>query len=414
MNAAAHGRRILLELWRAAVAAVHGRRVVARALRAEPALAARHVVAIGKAAAAMLRGALDVLGDDVAQALLITKPGHVTPFLRPPAHTTVLEAGHPQPDARSLAAGQALLTFLAQVPVGAPVLFLISGGASSLVEVLRPGVTLAVWQRANAWLLGSGLDITQVNAVRKQLSMIKGGGLRASLQGRPASLLFISDVLNNDPATVGSGLLTPGPVALEEATRDRLPAWLAQVMARRDPVNGAAAGAEPTLRRVADLPRALAAAAQHAQAMGYPVHNHGEALTGDAQGVGTRLAAEVLTGPAGLHLWGGETTVRLPPVPGRGGRNQSLALAAALPLAGQAAVLLAAGSDGSDGPTADAGAVVDGASIARGSAAGLDARRCLAYADAGTFLAAAGDLVRTGPTGTNVCDLIFAWRPVQQ
>ncbi|MEW6729609.1 MAG: MOFRL family protein, partial [Pseudomonadota bacterium] len=155
---------------------------------------------------------------------------------------------------------------------------------------------------------------------------------------------------------------------------------------------------------------ALDGAEQAAMGLGVPIHRHAEFLQGDAAEVGERLARWLRgAAPPGLHLWGGETTVRLPPVPGRGGRNQHLALSAALALDGTTGItLLAAGSDGTDGPTADAGGCVDGTTAALIRAAGVDPVRALGAADSGTALAAAQALVRLGPTGTNVMDFVLA------
>jgi hydroxypyruvate reductase len=144
-------------------------------------------------------------------------------------------------------------------------------------------------------------------------------------------------------------------------------------------------------------------------ALGYPASVHERLIQGDALQAGGRLADWLARqAPAGIHIWGGETTVTLPPQPGRGGRNQSLALAAAIRLAGNDQVaMLAAGTDGTDGPGQDAGGLVDGSSLARGAERGLDAQTSLEAADAGHFLHAAGDLLYTGPTGTNVMDLVL-------
>jgi glycerate 2-kinase len=142
-----------------------------------------------------------------------------------------------------------------------------------------------------------------------------------------------------------------------------------------------------------------------------PVQVHEPFVDGPAGPAGRRLARALLGGPPGLHIWGGETTVVLPDSPGRGGRNQHLALAAAIELSGRPDVLLlSAGTDGTDGPTDDAGALVDGATLERARDAGLTAAASLARADSGTLLEASGDLIRTGPTGTNVMDLILGWR----
>jgi hydroxypyruvate reductase len=164
----------------------------------------------------------------------------------------------------------------------------------------------------------------------------------------------------------------------------------------------------PSLQILADNRRARRAALAHARALGYAVHEPAELLAGDAAAAGRRLAAILLEGPPGVTIWGGETTVRLPPAPGVGGRNQHLALAAAGVLAGSdSCYLLAAGTDGSDGPTEDAGALVDGCTLQRASLEGFDAESSLAAANAGPLLEASGDLIATGPTGTNVMDLVI-------
>ena len=399
-------RDAVLHIAQAALAAVQGQTRVAEFLRATPLPEAVQLIAIGKAAASMATGACDVLGERVVRGLIVTKTGHGDVALERRPGFQCLETGHPQPDARSLTAGAALLAFIATAPATAPLLFLISGGASSLVEVLPDGITLDDLQRTNAWLLGSGLDIAAMNTVRKALSAIKGGRLLAHLQGRPAQVLLISDVRGDDPAVIGSGLLAADSAAphLEDLA---LPPWLAQ-LCRQAPSHRDAVPANVEMHVIARLTDAKRAAAREAMALGYSVFDYDEFIDGAASAVGQRLAQSLVHAAPGVHIWGGETTVQLPPQPGRGGRNQSLALAAALALQGHDDVLLLAlGSDGSDGPTEDAGALVDGGTIARGELAGLDARHCLANADAGSFLEQSGDLVHTGPTGTNVMDLMI-------
>lgn len=393
-------RRDLLAVYAAALQRVDGRVAVRRQLAGECATDTA-LVAIGKAAEAMAGGALDALGGAVAAGLVVTKQGYAAGQL--PAGIQVLEAGHPVPDATSLAAGRALLDFLEAQPPARRLLFLISGGASSLVEVPPPGVTLDLLQRANAWLLASGLAIDTVNAVRRRLSAIKGGGLLRWIGGRTATCLLISDVPGDDPAVIGSGpLVRPHTVALPSG----LPDWLARAGVEPEPVEG---GAGCALAIVARLDDALAAAAQAGARLGYPVHRHVDFLHGDAGEVGLRLGRCLCDAPAGLHLWGGETTMHLPGRPGRGGRSQHLALAAATAIAGRDDVALLAGAtDGSDGPGEDAGGLVDGGTVARGALDGLDAASCLRGADSGRLLDAAGDLIQTGPTGTNVMDLVLA------
>lgn len=398
----------LLTIYHAALQAVHGRTTVRQMLQRHDMSGDVCVVAIGKAASAMFLGAADVVQRQIAKALVITKHGYADAEVTAKG-ACLIEAGHPTPDQQSLDAGQVLLNFIHTAPADAALLFLISGGASSLVEVLPEGVTLADLQRVNQWLLGSGLDIHAMNLVRKSLSLIKGGRLARELGRRSARALLISDVPGDDPATIGSGLLAPERFIATTATVE-LPAWISTLMASgvAAPLADDAIFKNITIEIVATLADAKQAAAACGRKLGYEVYEHAGILGGDAVLVARQLAAALLDGPIGLHVWGGETTLQLPPAPGCGGRNQHLALVAATELSGCANVLfLAAGSDGSDGPTDAAGGLVDGATVARGQVVGFDVNDVLARADAGTLLAASGDLVRTGPTGTNVMDLIL-------
>lgn len=397
--------QILRALLDAALAAVNGRALVADDLRRRDALLGS-IVAIGKAASAMLEGALDVLPD--VQALLITKDGHVSPVLRHRAGMELIEAGHPLPDARSLEAGWRLLAFIAATPMDRPLLFLLSGGASSLVEVLPEGVSLEDWQRVNAWLLGSGLDIHSMNALRKRLSCIKGGRLLEHLGGRRALVLMISDVPGDEPASIGSGLLSP---CVDVSLPENLPDWMRDLLDAAPPMPSLhdSRWSSVEARILAGNATALDGAVRAALCLGVPIHRHDEFLRGDAAKTGARLARELIHGALGVHLWGGEITVNLPEHPGRGGRNQHLALSAALALEGQAGVtLLAAGTDGTDGATQDAGACVDGGTVSAMRAQGIAPEDALRWADSGTALAAVDALIRTGPTGTNVMDVALA------
>lgn len=394
-------RRLLLTVFNTALQRVEGEAAVATALADDcPAEAA--LLAVGKAADAMARAAAARLGDGLRKGLIVTKYQHGEAARWADGPVRLLESAHPVPDANSLAAGQAVAEFVSGLPAGLPLLCLISGGASALVELPRPGIDLALLQRANGWLLGSGLDIHAINRVRQGLSQLKGGGLLALCGERPVTGLYISDVAGDDPAVIGSGLLGPAPRAALPAG---LPDWLATAL---QPVPGDEPEAQVTRRIVASLAHALDAAAAAGGQLGLAVHRQTE-LEGEAGTAARAIVQSLVDGPAGLYLWGGETTVTLPPQPGRGGRNQQLALAAAVALAGRDDIhLLAAGTDGSDGPTGDAGALVDGGTVARGALHGFDAADCLARADAGSLLDASGDLVHTGPTGTNVTDLVIA------
>jgi hydroxypyruvate reductase len=395
----------LLGAYAAALAAVDGHRVVAQRLRREPLSGPVYVIALGKAAEAMASGALDVLGDRIAGAFLVAKTsGHSLPW---PVHT----GGHPVPDERSLDAGRALDDFLATIPADSTVLVLLSGGASSLIEQLPKGITLSDLQRVNEWLLASGLDIHAMNRVRRRLSRLKGGQLAARLAGHRVLGLVISDVPGDDLRSIASGPLTaPGA---GDAPPAGLPAFVEEILARAPAT--APGGLSPMdlrVERVAGNEDARRAAVEWAVGQGQPAHLESRLITGDAADAGLRLAKVLLESPPGvLHAWGGEATVRLPAQPGRGGRAQHLALSAARVLSGHEEVyLLAAGSDGSDGPGEDAGALVDGGTLARGEPLAGSATEALARADAGTFLEVSGDLIQTGPTGTNVMDLMLGWR----
>lgn len=382
-----------------------GQSCVRRQLLARPMPGRVWAVAIGKAAAAMLAGAWQSLNDGLERALLVTKPGHAAGVW--PVSCEVIEAGHPVPDAASLHAGQRLLELLTDAPPDVQFLFLISGGASSLVEVLPEGMTLEDVRRVNTWLLASGWPIGRMNALRRRLSRIKGGRLLDHLQGRKVRALLISDVPGDDPAVIGSGLLFPAPDR-ESVDPGGVPGWLRAWLEKA--VEPARTGTRVQVEAevVARLDQALDAAAAHAGSLGYAVHRETVRLDGDAVEAGRRIATILIAGAPGIYLWGGETTVQLPEQPGQGGRCQQLALAAAEVLAGHTGIaLLAAGTDGSDGPGDAAGACVDGVTIARGSLEGLNASTALRQADAGRFLAAAGDLIDTGPTGTNVTDVVI-------
>jgi len=385
VNAAAQprDRALLLDCFSAALRAVDGRARVRAALAdgsaGLPPDARRVVVlAVGKAASRMALGASDALGARMARALVITKSDHVDQELRRLGGVTVIESAHPVPDARSLVAGAQLLAWVEALAPGEWPLFLVSGGASSLVEVLPADVALDQLAGLNRRLLAEGVAIGAINAQRRALSRIKGGALIERLQGRAGCALFMSDVPGDDPAVIGSGLAGP-------AARDRL-------------------------RRIviANVEDAMAAAADRAREAGLRVQIGEARFADDAARLGARFAGALATRAANVFVWGGESTVELPPAPGRGGRNQQLALAAARGLHGRSGLtLLAAGTDGTDGPTIDAGAIVDGGTWQRIRDAGLDGEACLARADAGTALEAAGDLLHTGATGANVGDLVI-------
>jgi len=395
---------------------IRGDILVARELQRKP-LKSNQIIlmASGKAAASMTGGAVQVLGDRIVDARVITKAGHCH-GLEQDTGIRCLEAGHPLPDEHSLAAGEELVEWLSNIPGEVSLLVLTSGGSSALVEVLPQASTLEDLLRLNQWLLGSGLDIRAMNYIRQSVSCIKGGGLLACVPSTVSiEHLILSDVPGNDPAIVGSGLFVATPAPDIEKEHRTLPDWIqamqqAAVACRAFQAEKRLFSRRITHRIIGSNTMACQRVAEIAAKMGMGVHLHAQPLEGEAAGQGQVIAYYLREqAEAGLHIWGGETTVVLPVQPGRGGRNQHLALAAALELAGTTGIsLLAAGTDGSDGPTEDAGAIVDGDTLRRGEAEGLDARLALQQANAGYFLEAAGDLVSTGVTGTNVMDIVLA------
>ena len=255
-----------------------------------------------------------------------------------------------------------------------------------------------------------------MNLVRKSVSRIKAGGLLGYLADRPVRQLAISDVPGDRPGVIGSGLLTPEPDLARRAGHLELPEWLADWVRRGlaertnadKPVPATTPGLSPAMELVATLASAKNAALEAARREGLPARLHATFIQGDAAQCGRTLARTLIDSAPGLQIWGGETTVRLPESPGRGGRNQHLALAAAVEMSGRDdCLLLSVGTDGTDGPTDDAGALVDGGTLDRARLAGIDALDCLNRADSGSLLEASGDLIDTGPTGTNVMDLIL-------
>jgi hydroxypyruvate reductase len=403
----------LRDIYEAAIAAVHGRHCVRAALHGIELDAPVQLVAIGKAACAMTQGALDALDGRIHQALVITKYGHVKPALGTHPRLTVLEAGHPIPDRRSLDASAHLLKFLGEASADTTFIFLISGGASALVEVLPTGFNAADLARANQWLQASGLPIAAMNHLRKQWSCIKGGRLVRHLNGRRTLNLLISDVPDDCAGDIGSGLLVPDAADRVAAPLGALPPWLVALTASATsaPVPDGKEAACVETHLVATAAMAQRAALAAARRLDYEVGAQTGQLAGDAAAEGRRLARWLMGARPGIYIWSGETTVILPEHPGRGGRNQHLALAAADEMAGcPGLLLLAVATDGGDGPGDVAGALVDGGTVARGAVAGLSSGSALKAADSGRFLDAAGALIRTGPTGTNVMDLVIGLR----
>jgi glycerate 2-kinase len=377
------------------------------------------LLAVGKAATAMAAGAVRSLGDRVVRSLVI---GPVDVPLDSRLH--FVRGDHPVPGAGSERAGRGALALAASARDCAALLVLVSGGASALMAVPADGLTLADKQQATDALLRSGVTIHELNTVRKHLSAIKGGRLAAA-SPVPVFTLAISDVVGDDPAVIGSGPTAPDPTTFADALaivrrsggRAR---FCEAVVAHLE--RGAAGSSGPAetpkaadgtiahshWRLVGGRRDAMAAAGEEARRRGYRIHILDEPVVGEARVAATRWVEQLPQVDSPLCvISSGETTVRVLGE-GQGGRNQEFALAAAEPLARwrRPAVLASVGTDGVDGPTDAAGAIARHDSLARARAAGLaPAEVYLASNNSYRFFDPLGDLIRTGPSGTNVGDL---------
>jgi glycerate 2-kinase len=392
----------------------HGLRIGTQVLPLRPG-AGVWVVAVGKAAPAMAAALVQRM--DPARlrgGVVVAKHAPVGSMSTRAGPLPVVLGAHPLPDARSEAAGRAVLDVLARVRPDDVVVVALSGGASSLMVEPAPGLVLDDLRALGEALLHSGAPIEDVNMVRKALDSLKGGGLlRAAAPARVATLV-LSDVVDAPLHVVGSGptLSDPSGRAAARAVLARhgivAPLAVQQWLARDD--DAPATLVDGVVVELASNATAVEAALAAARAEGWQVQRE-PTLRGEAREQGRALAARLRAlrpGHATLLVAGGETTVTVRGG-GHGGRNQELALAAMLELDGATGrTLLAMGTDGEDGPTDAAGAVVDGSSAARARALGLDPAQHLLDNDAYPVFDALGDLLRIGPTGTNVCDLVLA------
>jgi hydroxypyruvate reductase len=378
------------------------------------------LVAFGKAAAGMARGALGVLGDRIERGLIV-HPHGLDPSVNWPRTFRVIGAAHPVPDAGSLAAGAAVAGMLADTRAGDVVLVLISGGGSALLESPQPGISLEELQGITRALQRSGADIVELNTVRRALSTLKGGGLARLAAPARVIALMLSDVMGDRPEAIASGPTTPSPTGPADALRILEARGLgadyrnACETLRRIP---APSGPPPDAWHVIAGSNRLAAEAAGAAAerLGFRSLMMTQYLQGEAREAGRVIGGIARTvreagrpaPPPLCMVFGGETTVTVRGE-GRGGRNHEVALGAALALDGAERVaLLAFGTDGVDGASDAAGARITGDTLRRAAAQGLSAEAVLAANDTDPFFRALGDQVRTGPTGTNVNDLAIA------
>lgn len=364
------------------------------------------LLAIGKAAPAMARAAQVSIGD--CKTIIVSHDVDAAEF--PGAQ--VFTASHPVPDQRSIAAAKAIENAVSALGACDHILALISGGASALVCAPVAGISLADKVAVNRLLLGAGLDISAMNLVRQNLSRIKGGGLLRMATPATVRALILSDVIGNDLRVVASGP-TLAPIGTRSQAKavlkdaglwQEIPATVRDHLSLDDIENVPAPRSENHL--IGSNEHSVAAMA--AVAPGAVIH--AAPLEGDV-GDATKIVADK---GAGVHLFGGETTVRLTGQ-GLGGRNQELALRVAIEAEKNDWrddwVFLSGGTDGRDGPTDAAGGLVDAGTLSRMRAAGINPGDCLGNNDSYHGLKASGDLLMTGATGTNVADLQVLMRP---
>src|SRR6266849_8321520 len=428
-------RADLMRIFAAAVSAVAPRRVIAAAfdgqlpeMRAIPEMLEKarrvYLLAAGKAAMGMALEMQERIGANFHDAFVIApRPLSEEPSGKQRRVFRIMPAAHPAPDESSEAAGRAALEFVGKAERDDLVVFLLSGGASALIAVPAEGLTFADKVTVTTTLMNTGASIRELNTVRRHLSGIKGGRLLQSSNANFLTLI-LSDVPGNDLATIGSGPTAADPTTYSDAiaVMKRRGLWGRAPESVRDHLERGAAGefdetlkpGDPVMARVKNLivgdnGAAIAAAVETAIALGYAVER-GRELNGEANDVGRALAAHLATIERAriCVIAGGEPVVTVKGS-GKGGRAQQCALAMALELAriaaGRRIAAIFAGTDGVDGPTDAAGAIVTPLTVERGSEAGLDAQAALERNDSYTFFKALGDLVIIGPTGTNVADI---------
>lgn len=378
------------------------------------------VVGMGKAAAWMAAAVEGILGERVAGGLVVTADGYRVPTRR----VDVVEAGHPIPDERGLAAARRTVALVDDARHEDLVIVLVSGGGSALLPLPADGLSLDDLAQVNGLLLRSGAAIHEMNAVRKHLSQVKGGQLARWAAPAQVLSLILSDVPGDALDVIASGPTVPDPTTFSDAERvlrdyglwDKVPLSVRRHIAAgaRGHLPETPKAGDPLFARVENVlvgtgTMAADAAVKEGRMLGYQSVILTASMAGEAREVGKAMAGLACQGArAGspvLYVAAGETTVTVRG-DGKGGRNQELALAAAVGIAGVPGVVVCAlGTDGRDGPTDAAGAMVDGGTIARMRAYGFDPETVLRNNDAYPALAAAGDLLVTGPTGTNVGDL---------
>ncbi len=385
-----------------------------------------YLAAIGKAAVPMAHAAAEILGASLKEGAVIFK--HFPKNEKKKKNLRYIQASHPVPDERSLAAGKHLLHLMAKATAKDLVIFLISGGGSALITVPPNGIDLRDMQMLTDFLLQSGARIDEINTVRRALDQVKGGGLaRAAAPAKTISLL-LSDVIDSPPAAIASGPTVPNPTSKSDAfavlEKYALSAKISPKILdflQKDEVSRFANFRQENFLVIGDNRISALAARLQAEKEGFSARVLTTSLQGEAAEIGKKLGeclrnddfsaygASNISPPYCL-IFGGETTVTLNAVAGRGGRNQELALAALKSLDGvKNRLLVTLATDGEDGPTDAAGAIICSETLARAAARGLDAAAYLRRHDAYSFFNSLGALLKIGATGTNVNDLTFVF-----
>lgn len=366
------------------------------------------VAAIGKAAPSMARGAVGILGELLIDGVVVTD--HLEDV---PGPLRIIIGEHPFPSAGSLGGGAALLRMAEDSGADDLLIVLISGGGSSLAEVPEEGLGMDDLLIITREMMAAGAPIEELNCVRRHLSRIKNGGLLEAAASTKVVSLLVSDVVDSPPNVIASGpTMADGTTKdqalsiLEKRLGPRLPPQVRAVFTRTSAVRRAVD--YHIWKVIADGETAAVAAAKTLETAGVPTVIASIALRGEAW---KEAQKRVTDSTPGVSIFAGETIVS-GAISGQGGRNQEAALSAAIAIDGRPGHLFAAfGTDGIDGPTDAAGAVVDSGTVSRGRSLGLDASEHLKSHDSHPFLTATGDLIRTGPTGTNVGDLWFVSSP---
>ena len=374
-NSSEERKQQLLTIFNAAVAAVSGQQAVELAIDDDSAYEPDTIIAVGKAAVGMCRGALNRF-PDAKQAFVVTKYDHADEDILSRMNVTVMETAHPVPDLLSLKAGAELRALIQKLNSQSRLLLLVSGGASALSESLPDGMSLEALQAITDDMLSSGKTIGEINSKRKEFSQIKDGKLIEQFNGAEIRVYAISDVEGDSISTIGSGL--------GDCHRARVK-------------NNSTVIASNQISRTE--------AEATAFGLGLTVKLNEETLYGDVFDIAKKIGAVLNNADPGVYIWGGEPTITLPENPGQGGRNQSLALALSEHIQNRDDItLLVAGTDGTDGPTNAAGGIVDGDTFGDPKEVFDSLRR----ADAGSYLLKQNNLLVTGPTNTNVMDLAIA------